>query len=199
MALVRVEFVSIAERAFNADSAKALAFQATVRLRCPTKWQGPTLRSCFFRVRSRGCRESCKRATPSLAVSNDRDLRSLPYLRNWMSRMEETRRGSREPKKFSPSLEREDDTNIKTIGGCDVGVAERRRELNAIGAGRTIHLWHVLARIAFQRVGQDSDAAVRSIFRKLKDSTCNWIKLLEGRAGFYRIAASRALFRYRSN
>lgn len=111
--------------------------------------------------------------------------------------MEETRRGSRDPKKFSRILEREENTNVKTTGRCDVAVTERRRELNAIGV--TIHLWHVHARIAFQRVGQDSDAAVRSIFRKLKDSTCNWIKLLEGRASFYCIAASRALFRYRSN
>lgn len=71
--------------------------------------------------------------------------------------MEETRRGSRDPKKFSRIPEREENTNVKTIEGCDVGVTERRRELNAIGAGRTIHLWHVLARIAFQRVGQDSD------------------------------------------
>ena len=33
-----------------------------------------------------------------------------------------------------------------------------------------------------ERVGQANDVAVRSIFRKLKDSSCNWIKLLEGRA-----------------
>ena len=33
-----------------------------------------------------------------------------------------------------------------------------------------------------ERVGQANDVAVRSIFRKLKDSSCNWIKLLEGKA-----------------
>lgn len=54
VALVRVEFVSIVQRELSADSAKALAFQATVRLRCPKKWQEPTLRSCFLRVESRG-------------------------------------------------------------------------------------------------------------------------------------------------
>lgn len=89
-----------------------------------------------------------------MTVSNDRDFCPLPCLWKWMSRIEETRRGSRDPKKFSRILEREENTNVKTTVRCDVAVTERRRELNASGV--TIHLWHVHARIAFQRVGQDS-------------------------------------------